>query len=137
MAANPYPPTTQKVLDAYVAKHGRDRWWGSNETRAQISIATTVLTGYDCINLLATAIEKAGSTEAAAIVAAMETITNFTGAAIENISFSASDHDALTTDGLALYEMQSTASGLSTFSPSCSCSTTTLFSALSWPLVIR
>ncbi|MNC70813.1 hypothetical protein D3C75_1216640 [compost metagenome] len=32
---------------------------------------------------------------------------------------------------------RSTASGLSTFSPSCSCSTTTLFSALSWPLVIK
>ncbi len=111
MAANPYPPMTQKVLDAYVAKHGRDRWWGTDETRAQIAIATTVLTGYDCINLLATAIEKAGSTEPAAIIAAMESITGFTGAANENISFSATNHDALTTDGLAVYEMQSTPSG--------------------------
>ncbi|MNC59394.1 hypothetical protein D3C75_1091980 [compost metagenome] len=32
---------------------------------------------------------------------------------------------------------RSTASGLSTFSPNCNCSTTSLFSAFNWPLVIR
>jgi len=113
MAADPYPAKTQEVLDLYVAKHGRDRWWGAGETRAQIAIATTVLTGYDCANLLFSAIEAAGSTEPDAIIAAMEKTTDFPGAAIESISFSPQKHVALTTAGLAIYEMQSTPSGLS------------------------
>lgn len=112
MAANPYPAKTQEVLDAYVEKHGRDRWWGSDENRAQIAIATTVLTGYDCANLLFTAIEKAGSTEPDAIIDAMESIADFPGASIESIAFSEQNHVALTTAGLAVYEMRSTPAGL-------------------------
>ncbi|MNP58910.1 hypothetical protein D3C76_1538680 [compost metagenome] len=37
---------------------------------------------------------------------------------------------------IASFSGRLTASGLSTFSPSCNCSTTTLFSALSWPLTM-
>jgi branched-chain amino acid transport system substrate-binding protein len=112
MAANPYPAKTQEVLDAYVAKHGRDRWWGRDQNRAQIAIATTVLTGYDCANLLFSAIERAGSTQPGAIIAEMQKTRDFPGAAIRSISFSPDNHDALTPAGLAVYEMKSTTAGL-------------------------
>ncbi|TVR10326.1 MAG: amino acid-binding protein [Salinarimonadaceae bacterium] len=112
MAANPYPAKTQEVLDAYVAKHGRDRWWGPDQNRAQIAIASTMLTGYDCANLLFSAIERAGSTDPDAVIAAMQETRDFPGASIESISFSPEDHDAMTTAGLTVYEMQSTPAGL-------------------------
>ncbi len=112
MGMEPYPPETQKFLDLYVAKHGRDRWWGPEESRATIAIASTVGTGYDCANLLFTAIRDAGSTEPAAVVAALEAIQGFAGASNEAISFSPDDHDALTTDGLTVYEMRATDQGM-------------------------
>ena len=112
MGVDPYPTETQKFLDLYVEKHGKDRWWGPEEDRAQIPIATTVGSGYDCANLLFTAIKNAGSTEAAAVVAEMEKITAFPGASVESISFSEAKHDALTVDGLTMYEMRATDNGM-------------------------
>ena len=112
MGVDPYPTETQKFLDLYVEKHGKDRWWGPEEDRAQIPIATTVGSGYDCANLLFTAIKNAGSTEAAAVVAEMEKITDFPGASVESISFSEAKHDALTVDGLTMYEMRATDNGM-------------------------
>lgn len=113
MAANPYPPKTQEILDAYVERHGRDRWWGSDETRAQIAIASTMLTGYDCVNILLTAIENAGSTEPDAVINAINNISDLPGASLASISFTADNHNAMSTAGLTMYEMRSTPAGMS------------------------
>lgn len=112
MGIDPYPAKTREILDLYVEKHGKDRWWGPDEERAQIAISTTVLTGYDCANLLFTAIQNAGSTEPDAIIAAMEQIQDYPGASIESISFSETSHDAVTTDALTIFEMRATDSGM-------------------------
>jgi branched-chain amino acid transport system substrate-binding protein len=111
MAANPYPPKTQEVLDAYVEKYGKDRWWGSDDKRAQIPIASTMMSGYDCANVLLTAIDNAGSTEPDAVISAIKSIRDLSGASLEYISFTDDQHNAMTTAGLAIYEMRATPSG--------------------------
>jgi len=105
LGLDPLPPETKKFLDLYKAKHGVDRWWGSDPDRAQIPIATTVGTAYDCVNLLLTAIKNANSTEPAAIIKAMEEIKDFPGASIQKISFTPEKHRALGVDDLAVYEI--------------------------------
>jgi branched-chain amino acid transport system substrate-binding protein len=105
LGLDPLPPETKKFLDLYKAKHGVDRWWGSDPDKAQIPIATTVGTAYDCVNLLLTAIKNAKSTEPEAIIKAMEEIKDFPGASIQKISFSPEKHRALGVDDLAVYEI--------------------------------
>ena len=113
LGLDPLPPATKTFLDLYKAKFGTDRWWGPNPDRAQISIATTVGSAYDCVNLLASAIERAGSTEPEAIIKAMEETKDFAGAGIRSISFSPKDHVALGVDDLAIYEIGKTADKVS------------------------
>ncbi|WP_205042184.1 ABC transporter substrate-binding protein [Rhodoligotrophos defluvii] len=105
LGLDPLPPGTQKFVDLYKAKYGTDRWWGPNPERAQISIATTVGAAYDCVNLLVSAIERAGSTEPEAIIKALEETKDVPGVGIRSISFSPEKHTALGVDDLAVYEI--------------------------------
>ena len=61
--------------------------------------------GYDCINLLIDAIRRAGSTNAAEIVRALDQTRDFAGATIEKISFTPQNHVALKLEDLGTYEM--------------------------------
>lgn len=101
----PMSPTIQKFLEAYRAKYGTDRWYGNDPENPIISMASTVGSGYDCVNLLLDAIKRAGSTERGAIIRALEQTKNFPGVMINSISFSPSEHTALRVDDLGIYEM--------------------------------
>ncbi|MDQ8727187.1 ABC transporter substrate-binding protein [Bradyrhizobium sp. LHD-71] len=99
------PAATKTFLELYKAKHGFDRWWGNDPERPQISMATTVGTAYDCVNLLLNAMVKANSTKPKDIIKALEETKDFPAASIRAISFSPEKHRALTVDDLAVYEI--------------------------------
>ncbi|MGF7161862.1 branched-chain amino acid transport system substrate-binding protein [Rhodoligotrophos appendicifer] len=105
MGLETLPPATKTFTDLYKAKYGADRWWGPNPDRAQISMATTVGTGYDCLNVLADAIQRAGSTEPEAIIKALNETKGFAGASIASITFTPEEHRALKAEDLAVYEI--------------------------------
>lgn len=100
------PAATQNFMERYKAKYGVDRWWGPDDSRPQIAMASTVISGYDCANLLLDAVRRAGSTEPAAVISAMEETTEFPGGQIESMSFSPMHHRAMTVDDLTIYEMK-------------------------------
>lgn len=95
----------QKFVDLYRAKFGTDRWYGPDAANPLVSLAGTVASGYDCINLLLDAIRRAGSTNAAEMVRALDQTTNFEGATIRQISFTPQIHTALKLEDLGTYEM--------------------------------
>ncbi|WP_420392099.1 ABC transporter substrate-binding protein [Acuticoccus sp.] len=100
------PEATQGFAERYKEKYGIDRWWGDNPDRPQIAMASTVMSGYDCANLLFDAVRRAGTTEPEAVVAAMNETESWPGASIRSISFTADDHTAMEVDDLFIYEMQ-------------------------------
>jgi branched-chain amino acid transport system substrate-binding protein len=95
----------QKFADLYRAKFGTDRWYGPDAANPLISLAGTVASGYDCINLLLDAIRRAGSTEAAQMVRALDQTADFEGATVSRISFTPQNHVALKLEDLGTYEM--------------------------------
>jgi len=101
----PMHAAAQKFADLYRAKFGTDRWYGPDAANPLISLAGTVASGYDCINLLLDAIRRAGSTGAAEIVRALDQTRDFEGATIRRISFTPQDHVALKLEDLGTYEM--------------------------------
>ena len=103
ISREPTPPETREFLNAYKAKYGADRLWGPDAEHPYPSMAGTVLVGYDCTLLLANAIRKAGSTDPAAIIKAMEATTDFPGANA-SYSYSADQHDAIRGKDLSVYE---------------------------------
>jgi len=105
LGRRPMPPATQKFVDLYRAKYGTDRWYGSDAASPLVSLAGTVGSGYDCINLLIDAVRRAGSTEPAAMVRALEATRDFPGASIASISFTPQQHTALKVQDLGIYEM--------------------------------
>jgi len=101
----PMHPAAQKFADLYRAKFGTDRWYGPDAANPLISLAGTVASGYDCINLLLDAIRRAGSTDAAEMIRALDQTRDFEGATIRRISFTPQDHVALKVEDLGTYEM--------------------------------
>ena len=105
LGRRPMPPATQKFVDLYRAKYGTDRWYGPDAANPLVSLAATVGSGYDCINLLIDAVRRAGSTEPAAMVRALDATRDFPGASVASISFGPQQHTALRAEDLGLYEM--------------------------------
>lgn len=101
----PMHAAAQRFADLYRAKFGTDRWYGSDAANPLISLAGTVGSGFDCINLLIDAIRRAGSTAAADLVRTLDQTTNFEGATVRSISFTPQDHVALKLEDLGTYEM--------------------------------
>ena len=101
----PFSPTMQRFLDDYRARFGTDRWYGPDAKAPEISMASTVGSGYDCINLMLHAIKSAGSTKPEDIIAALDRTTNLPGVVIRSISFTPSQHAALKVEDLGMYEM--------------------------------
>ena len=101
----PMHGAAQKFVDLYRAKFGTDRWYGPDAANPLVSLAGTVGSGYDCINLLIDAIRRAGSTAAADIVRALDQTKDYEGATIQKISFTPQTHVALKLEDLGTYEM--------------------------------
>jgi branched-chain amino acid transport system substrate-binding protein len=101
----PMHPAAQKFTDLYRAKHGTDRWYGPDAANPLVSLAGTVGSGYDCINLLLEAIRRSGGTSAAEMVAALDQMKDVAGATIPAISFTPQNHVALKVEDLGTYEM--------------------------------
>lgn len=101
----PMPPASQKFVDLYRAKFGTDRWFGPDPENPLVSLAGTVASGYDCINLLIDAARRAGSTAPQDMIAALDATTDFPGATIPAITFTPQIHAALKVTDLGVYEM--------------------------------
>jgi branched-chain amino acid transport system substrate-binding protein len=101
----PMHAAAQKFTDLYRAKHGTDRWYGPDAANPLVSLAGTVGSGYDCINLLLDAIRRSGGTSPAEMVGALDQTKDFAGATIPAISFTPQDHVALKVEDLGTYEM--------------------------------
>lgn len=101
----PMPEVSKRFVDAYRAAHGTDRWYGPDAANPSVSMASVVGTGYDCVNILVDGIRRAGSTEPAAVVRAIEQTKGLPGAAIAAISFSPKQHEALSPDDLGMFQM--------------------------------
>lgn len=101
----PMHGAAQKFADLYRAKFGTDRWYGPDAANPLISLAGTVGSGYDCINLLIDAIRRVNSTAAADVVRALDQTKDYEGATISRISFTPQNHVALKLEDLGTYEM--------------------------------
>lgn len=101
----PMPETSKRFVDAYRAQFGTDRWYGPDAANPSISMASVVGTGYDCVNVLLDGMRRAGSTEPAAVVRAIEQTKDLPGASIGAISFSPTQHEALKPQDLGLFQM--------------------------------
>lgn len=101
----PMHAAAQRFADLYRAKFGTDRWYGPDPANPLISLAGTVASGYDCINLLLDAVRRAGSTNAAEMVRALDQTKDFEGATVHRINFTPQDHVALKAEDLGTYEM--------------------------------
>lgn len=101
----PMPEASKRFVDAYRTAHGTDRWYGPDALNPSISMASVVGTGYDCVNILVDGIRRAGSTDPAAVVRAIEQTKGLPGASIGAISFSPTQHEALSPNDLGLFQM--------------------------------
>lgn len=101
----PMPEVSKRFVDAYRAQFGTDRWYGPDAANPSISMASVVGTGYDCVNILLDGIRRAGSTEPAAVVRAIEQTKDLPGASIAAINFSPTHHEALRPQDLGLFQM--------------------------------
>jgi branched-chain amino acid transport system substrate-binding protein len=100
---NPMRPATAKFAEAYKAKYGADRWWGSDPESPQLFMAISVSNGYDAANILFEGIRIANSTEPKAIIEAIESIQNYEG--VNTVySFSKDRHHGIETDGVKVFE---------------------------------
>ncbi len=75
----PLNPVAQEFADAYKAKYGADKFWGSDPGRPQLSMSLTVANAYDAGLVLFEGIRLANSTEPKAINKAIEGIKGFRG----------------------------------------------------------
>lgn len=101
----PMPETSKRFVDAYRAQFGTDRWYGPDAANPAISMASVVGTSYDCVSILLDGMRRAGGTEPAAVVRAIEQTKDLPGASIGAISFSATQHEALRPQDLGLFQM--------------------------------
>jgi branched-chain amino acid transport system substrate-binding protein len=105
MGRRPMPAATQAFVDLYRIKYGTDRWYGPDAANPLVSLAGTVASGYDCIGLMMDGIRRAGSTDKAAIIRALDATKDYAGASIPAISFTPQQHTALRASDLGMYEM--------------------------------
>lgn len=99
------PPSkeTKEFLDAYKAKHGTDRLWGSDPATPSPSMGGTVAGGYDGMLVMADAFRRAGSTEAAAVIKAMDVTKGLVGCNT-TYEFTPMKHHAIEIGDLTTYE---------------------------------
>ena len=109
--SRPLPAYAQSFVDQYRAAHGLDRWYGTDVANPQISMATVVGNGYDCAVVLLDAIKRAGSTEPAAVIAAINQTKGLAGISIPSITITAETHEAFKPEDLGLFEINKSATG--------------------------
>jgi branched-chain amino acid transport system substrate-binding protein len=96
-------PAAKEFADAYKAKYGTDRWWGSDPTRPQIFMSLSVSNAYDAANVLFEGIKRANSTEPQAVIRAIQGLRDLRGVNAV-YSFSPERHHAITEKDLAIFE---------------------------------
>jgi len=106
LGEKPLAPSVQNFVDRYRAKHGADRWFGPDPDRPQLSLANAVGSGYDCANVLIDAIRRAGGTQPADVIKALEETKDLKGISVKSISFTADEHTALRTSDLGVYQIE-------------------------------
>jgi branched-chain amino acid transport system substrate-binding protein len=111
LGKRPLSAYAQNFVDQYRAAYGTDRFYGSDAANPQVSMATVVGTAYDCTVVLLDAIRRAGSTESAAVIAALNQTTDLPGASIPFITITAQKHEAFKPEDLALFEVSKSAAG--------------------------
>ncbi|TXL74324.1 amino acid-binding protein [Vineibacter terrae] len=91
------------LSDAYAAKFGKDRWWGDDPTSPQVYFALTVGAGFDCASMLLEGVRRAGATDKAKVV---DALNGLTGYAVSNgtANFSPTQHNLLTPEQIAVFE---------------------------------
>lgn len=67
----------KELADAYADKFGKDRWWGDDPAAPQVYFSLTVGAGYDCANMLLESVRRAGTTDKAAVVQAMGSLSDY------------------------------------------------------------
>lgn len=100
-------PAAKEFADAYKAKYGADRWWGSDPARPQIFMSLSVSNAYDAANVLFEGIKRANSTEPKAVIDAIQGLRDLRGVNAV-YSFSAERHHAITEKDLAIFEYAKT-----------------------------
>jgi branched-chain amino acid transport system substrate-binding protein len=111
LGTRPLSAYAQNFVDQYRAAHGTDRFYGSDAANPQVSMATVVGTAYDCAVVLLDAIKRAGSTDSAAVIAAMNQTTDLPGASIPSITITAEKHEAFKPGDLTLFEVSKSTTG--------------------------
>lgn len=104
---NPLNPAAKQFADAYKAKYGADRWWGSDPAKPQIFMSLSVSNAYDAANILFEGIRRANTTERQAVIKAIEGVRDLRGVNAV-YSFSPERHHAITEKDLAIFEYSKT-----------------------------
>lgn len=99
----PLNASAKEFADAYKAKHGPDRWWGTDPASPQIFMSLSVTNAYDAANVLFEGIKRANSTDAAKVNKAIEGITGLRGVNAV-YSFSPAKHHAITEKDVSVFE---------------------------------
>jgi len=97
------PEKVVEFLNAYKAKHGTDRLWGGDPNIPAPSMGGTVAGGYDGMLVMADAWRRAGSTDPAATIKAMDQTKGFLGVNC-TYEFTPEKHHAIEVDDLTTYE---------------------------------
>lgn len=99
------PPTKEVVefLNAYKAKHGTDRLWGGDPAIPSPSMGGTVAGGYDGMMVMADAWRRAGTTDPAATIKAMDSTKGLVGVNC-TYEFTPDKHHAVEVGDLTTYE---------------------------------
>ncbi|MGE0417300.1 MAG: ABC transporter substrate-binding protein [Acetobacteraceae bacterium] len=105
IATKPPAPEVAAFLDAYKAKFGTDRLWGSDPSVPSPSMGGTVASGYDGMLVMADAWRRAGSTDPAATVKAMDATKGFVGVNC-TYEFTPMKHHAIEVGDLTTYEYE-------------------------------
>lgn len=105
LGERPMAPLAKSFVDLYRAKYGMDRWYGADPENPQISLATSVGSGFDCANVLLDGVRRAGSTEPERVLKALAETKGLEGVSVKSISFDPSDHIALKPSDLGVYRL--------------------------------
>jgi len=99
----PPAPEVLEFLNAYKAKHGTDRLWGGDPAVPSPSMGGTVAGGYDGMMVMADAWRRAGSTDPAATIKAMDATKGLVGVNC-TYEFTPEKHHAIEVQDLTTYE---------------------------------
>ena len=99
------PPAKEvlEFLNAYKAKHGTDRLWGGDPAIPSPSMGGTVAGGYDGMMVMADAWRRAGTTDPAATIKAMDSTKGLVGVNC-TYEFTPDRHHAVEVGDLTTYE---------------------------------